>query len=97
MLKDLFLFIYFSWFCHFRSDSLKGLKHVGLELSFQESMIYSVLIGILIAILDLLFLRRVKDEDQERGDVVFNGVERVFAVLMVFQLAPWPLLMVLMM
>lgn len=63
---------------------LKGLKHVGLELSFQESMIYSVLIGILIAILGSLFLRRVKDEDQERGDVVFNGVERVFAVLMVF-------------
>ena len=63
---------------------LKGLKHVGLSLNFQESLIYSILIGVGISLLGSLFLRRVKNTPQVRGDVVFDGVEKVFAVLMVF-------------
>ena len=63
---------------------LKGLKHVGLSLNFQESLIYSILIGLGISLLGSLFLRRVKNTPQVRGDVVFDGVEKVFAVLMVF-------------
>ena len=63
---------------------LKGLKHVGLSLNFQESFIYSILIGVGISLLGSLFLRRVENTHQVRGDVVFDGVEKVFAVLMVF-------------
>ena len=63
---------------------LKGLKHVGLSLNFQESLIYSILIGVGISLLGSLFLRRVENTHQVRGDVVFDGVEKVFAVLMVF-------------
>jgi len=63
---------------------LKGLKHVGLTLNFQESLTYSILIGIGIALLGSLILRRVENTYEKRGDVVFDGVEKVFGVLMVF-------------
>ena len=63
---------------------LKGLKHVGLTLNFQDSLTYSVLIGICIAFLGSLILRRVENTYEKRGDVVFDGVEKVFGVLMVF-------------
>lgn len=63
---------------------LKGLKHVGLTLNFQESLTYSILIGIGMALLGSLILRRVENTYEKRGDVVFDGVEKVFGVLMVF-------------
>ena len=63
---------------------LKGLKHVGLDLSFQQSLVFSSAFGVLIALLGSIFLRGVDNSSKQRGDVVFDGVERVFAVLMVF-------------
>jgi inorganic phosphate transporter, PiT family len=63
---------------------LKGLKHVGLTLNFEQSLTYSILIGVGIALLGTFFLRKVENTSQFRGDVTFDGVEKVFAVLMVF-------------
>ena len=63
---------------------LKGLTHVGLTLNFQESLTYSILIGVGIALLGSLILKRVENTYEKRGDVVFDGVEKVFGVLMVF-------------
>ena len=63
---------------------LKGLKHVGFDLSFQQSIIFSTAFGIVIALLGMAFLGRVENVSKQRGDVVFDGVERVFAILMVF-------------
>ena len=63
---------------------LKGLKHIGLDLSFQQSLLFSSAFGVVIALLGTAFLRGVDNSSKQRGDVVFDGVERVFAVLMVF-------------
>ena len=63
---------------------LKGLKHIGLDLSFFESLQYSILIGLGIAFIGSRFLKKINNNKEERGDVVFDGVERVFAILMVF-------------
>ena len=63
---------------------LKGLKHVGLDLSFQQSLLFSSAFGVVIALLGTAFLRGVDNSSKQRGDVVLDGVERVFAVLMVF-------------
>jgi len=63
---------------------LKGLKHIGLDLNFIQSLQYSTMIGIAISLLGSVFLRRVQNTEEQRGDTTFDGVERVFAVLMVF-------------
>ena len=63
---------------------LKGLKHIGLSLNFEQSLMYSIGAGIAVALLGTQLLRKVKNTEQQRGDVVFDGIERVFAVLMVF-------------
>ena len=63
---------------------LKGLKHIGLTLSFSQSLTYSIFIGIGIALIGTYFLRKVENTSQTKGDVVFDGVEKVFAILMVF-------------
>jgi len=63
---------------------LKGLKHIGLDLTFQESFLYSIVIGLVITFIGNFFLRKVENTYQTRDGVVFDGVEKVFAVLMVF-------------
>jgi len=69
---------------------LKGLKHVfkdaGMSFSFGESAIVSIGIGVVLAIIGALMLRKVKrDEAIERTQGNrFYSVEKVFAVLMVF-------------
>jgi PiT family inorganic phosphate transporter len=63
---------------------LKGLKHIGLDLTFQESFLYSIAIGLVITFIGNFFLRKVENTYQTRDGVVFDGVEKVFAVLMVF-------------
>ena len=67
---------------------LKGLKHVfkdmGMQLSFMESGLIAIAIGIAVAILGKLLLNRIhRDKDLESEDR-FANVERVFAVLMIF-------------
>ena len=61
---------------------IKGLKHVfkdiGLSLNYFEMSLVAI------ALLGSLLLKRVKNISQQRGDVTFDGVERVFAVLMIF-------------
>ena len=67
---------------------LKGLKHIGLDLDlglgskFANAVPLSILIGLIVAGLGALLLRRIKEEPDENDR--FRSVERVFAVLMVF-------------
>ncbi|MFG6138496.1 inorganic phosphate transporter [Halomonas sp. B23F22_10] len=62
----------------------KGLKHVGLELGFGESLFYAVLLGIVVMLLGGLLERRVGAEKRKGDAFGFDGVERVFGVLMLF-------------
>ena len=63
---------------------LKGLQHIGLNLSFQESLFASLIIGLLVAVLGSAFLKGIQNTSTQRGGVIFDGVEKVFGVLMVF-------------
>ncbi|MFC2992327.1 MULTISPECIES: inorganic phosphate transporter [Halomonas] len=62
----------------------KGLKHVGLDLGFGQSFLFSLLIGLMIMGLGILMERRVVYERRADDHFGFSNVERVFGVLMIF-------------
>lgn len=67
---------------------LKGLKHVfkdiGLKLSFGESALIAIVVGILVALLGTWLLSRVQRDESLEADNRFANVEKIFAILMVF-------------
>lgn len=62
---------------------VKGLKHVGLDLSYGEAMVYAAGIGGLIALIGILLMRKVEEPKYTAGHR-FDGVEKIFAILMIF-------------
>ena len=60
----------------------KGLKHIGLDLTDLQSFGLSVLAGLIVTLIGVTLMSRIKDETS--GTSSLNGVERVFAVLMIF-------------
>lgn len=62
---------------------LKGLKHVGLDLSFAEGLGLSFAFALVAGLLGALVIRRIPLGVDDTGDFRFAGVERVFAVLMI--------------
>ncbi len=63
---------------------LKGLKHVGMDLSTWQSYLLAVAAGVVTMIGGMVFVRRVRRSKEADRDFHFANVERVFAVLMVF-------------
>jgi len=62
---------------------LKGLKHVGLKLSVEESMLYALGVAALITAIGVVVLSRVKRVARsEQHDLI--SVEKSFGVLMLF-------------
>jgi PiT family inorganic phosphate transporter len=61
----------------------KGLKHIGLEISFAESLLYSAGVAAIIMLMGFVGLSRIKRVTRsDQLDLV--NVERIFAVMMVF-------------
>ena len=63
---------------------LKGLKHVGLHLSFPEAALWSVVAGIGVLFIGIWMLKSVKRDEQADKEFHFSSVEKVFGVLMMF-------------
>ncbi len=62
---------------------VKGLKHIGLELSFQQAIVYSLGVALIITTIGALALMRIKRvSESEQHNIV--TVERIFGVLMIF-------------
>ena len=62
----------------------KGLTHVGLDLSFGQSFLLSMLIGIVILGVGVVLQRRIKSVQSASDHFGYANVERVFGVLMIF-------------
>ena len=62
----------------------KGLTHVGLDLSFGQSFLFSLLIGAVIMGIGISLQQRIKVERRVDDHFGFSNVERVFGVLMIF-------------
>ena len=62
---------------------LKGLTHVGLDISLQRSYVYAVAIAVAIAAVGAFFIRRIEPDPKAEKKQHFHTVERVFGVLMI--------------
>ncbi|MFY0989477.1 inorganic phosphate transporter [Halomonas sp. C05BenzN] len=62
----------------------KGLKHVGLDLNFGQSLLLSIPIGLVIMGLGIVMERRIQYERRIDDQFGYGNVERVFGVLMIF-------------
>ena len=62
---------------------LKGLKHVGLTISLQNSYLLAIAIAAGIAVLGAVLISRIKPDPKAEKSQHFYTVERVFGVLMV--------------
>ncbi len=62
---------------------MKGLKHVGLEISTRDSYLLATVIAAGIAAVGAVFIRRIEADPKAEKDQHFYTVERVFGVLMV--------------
>ncbi len=62
---------------------VKGLKHVGLHLTFQESILLSLGVALTFTLIGIVLLSRIKRVvDSVNHDIV--NIERMFGVLMLF-------------
>ena len=62
---------------------VKGLKHVGLDLTFQQSIIYSLGFAMVVMLAGIMALTRIKKVVESSSYDVVN-IERLFGVLMLF-------------
>ena len=63
---------------------MKGLKHVGLEVSGATAFGYSFLFAVVVMAGGVLMIRRIQQaSDAEVGEFHYENVERIFAILMV--------------
>lgn len=63
---------------------VKGLKHVGLEISSGEGVVYAIIFGFIVALLGKVLLNRIQADPEADRYNRFGSVERIFAVLMIF-------------
>lgn len=61
----------------------KGLKHIGLSLTVGQSYAIAAAIALLVAMIGVVFIRRIKVDKNQEIEYHFASVEKVFAVLMV--------------
>lgn len=62
----------------------KGLKHVGVGLSFGESVLISLAVSFAVMLLGVALLKRVTIDEEADRHFRFASVEKVFAILMIF-------------
>lgn len=62
----------------------KGLKHLDLELSIEQSFLTATIFGLLTALVGWFLIRRVKVDEKADKDYHFASVEKVFTPMMIF-------------
>jgi len=63
---------------------VKGLSHVGLEITYLQSALISILVGLATMAVGIFLLRQIKENPGANREDRFRSVERVFGVLMIF-------------
>ncbi len=76
-------YIFLSGFFIALVTLLKGIKHIGVDLSTIHSYTLSALIGGLMALAGHIYIKRIRGDTVAERDFQYASVEKVFAVLMV--------------
>ncbi|MDH3747910.1 MAG: inorganic phosphate transporter, partial [Gammaproteobacteria bacterium] len=77
------VYIFFAAFTITLVTILKGLKHVGLDVSLRDSYILATVFALAIAIVGAFFINRIESDRRAEKTQHFVTVERVFGVLMI--------------
>ncbi|MFC3679077.1 inorganic phosphate transporter [Bacterioplanoides pacificum] len=62
----------------------KGLKHLGLNLSYQDALWMATLIGLVVMAIGAFFVQRIHADQEVSEAIHLANVEKVFSVLMIF-------------
>jgi PiT family inorganic phosphate transporter len=62
---------------------VKGLKHIGLNIGFQEALVYAAAIALVLTMAGSVLVSRINSQARSVHEEIVN-VERVFGVLMLF-------------
>ncbi|MBV1909575.1 MAG: inorganic phosphate transporter [Kangiellaceae bacterium] len=62
---------------------MKGLKHVGIDLEFTESLLIAMGFGVVVLIVGKFFISRQKAVESADREFHYASVEKVFAILMI--------------
>lgn len=63
---------------------VKGLKHVGINLTYNQCIALSLAFGLTLLIISKLALSRVKHDPDADKEFHFANVEKIFGVMMIF-------------
>ena len=63
---------------------VKGLRYVGLDFSFGQSLLMAVGVGAFAMVIGIFLLRGIKEVAAQDESFHFGSVEKVFGVLMIF-------------
>lgn len=63
---------------------LKGLKHIGLDLTYFQSVLVALGSGMTTMGIGIVAIKRIKIDPSQDSDFRFTNVERIFGILMVF-------------
>ena len=77
------IYIFLAAFTMTLVTILKGLKHVGLDISVQQAYLFATAIAVGIALVGSYFISKIEPDPEAEKKQHFITVERVFAVLMV--------------
>jgi PiT family inorganic phosphate transporter len=77
-------YIFFVGFILALVTLLKGLKHIGLDLSFGEAVIIAGVCGLITMAIGAFAIKRIKIDPDEDSDFRFTNVEKIFGILMIF-------------
>ena len=77
------VYIFLTGFMISLVTMVKGLKHVGLEISTGESYLYAVMAGLVIMGIGQYFISKIQVDPKADRDFHYANVEKVFGVLMI--------------
>jgi inorganic phosphate transporter, PiT family len=77
------VYMFFVGFMIALVTMFKGLKHVGLNLTILQSYSVAAAVGVVVAVIGVIGIRRLKFDPSADRDFHFANVEKVFGILMI--------------